>query len=155
MSNRVTLWVWDHSRSKGTDRLVLLAIARYTDDGGMDAWPSVPTIAEKVRKDARTVQRSLSALVGIGELRVHKNGGGPASAPKNRRSNSYTVVMSGVTPAPPQNQGSGVTSDAPRGDTRRDSGVTPAPPDLSLELSRRARSPRAIAQSIAELRRNL
>lgn len=86
MSIRVMTWVWDHSRSRGTDRLVLLAIADAASDSGGDAWPSVPTLARKAGVDERTVQRSVQRLVKLGELAVK-----PAAG--QHGVNVYRVVM--------------------------------------------------------------
>ncbi len=83
-------WVFESSRSTGSDRLVLLAIADRTNDEGLDAWPSVDALAAKSRMDVRTVQRSLVRLEALGELRVDRRSG---------RSSVYTVVMQASLPA--------------------------------------------------------
>lgn len=59
---------------RGTDRLVVLAIAAHTNTAG-DAWPSVGTIAEYVGCSERTVQRCLARLVQAGRLAVRKVAG--------------------------------------------------------------------------------
>jgi hypothetical protein len=90
---RVMSWVFDQSRSTGSDRLVLLAIADRADDDGTDAWPSVAWIARKARVSERTVQRSINTLVRLGELAVVRgNGVG--------RTSRYRVVMHGAASAP-------------------------------------------------------
>ncbi|WP_334459079.1 helix-turn-helix domain-containing protein [Micromonospora sp. CPCC 205554] len=86
MSVRVMSWVWDHSPVGGTQRLVLLAIADCADDTGENAWPSVATLARKVRLDERTVQRVIRRLVDGGHLTVSASAGG-------RASNRYAVIM--------------------------------------------------------------
>lgn len=75
MSVRVMAWVWEHSKSVGSDRLVLLAIADCANDAGRDAYPAMSTIARKANVDKRTAQRSVRALVELGELAVHENAG--------------------------------------------------------------------------------
>lgn len=95
MSIRVMTWVWDESRSRGTDRLVLLAIADSASDSGGNAWPAVATLARKAGVDERTVQRSVKRLVKLGELAVE-----PAAG--QHGVNVYRVVMTprqSATPA--------------------------------------------------------
>lgn len=43
MSHDARTWVWDHSRSKGTARMVLTLIADRCLDLGCVAYASVPT----------------------------------------------------------------------------------------------------------------
>jgi hypothetical protein len=87
LSIKVMTWVWDKSTSKGTERLVLLAIADAASDEGDQAWPSIATISKKCGGiGERTVQRSIQRLIGSGELEVTQVGSG-------RRSSRYRVVM--------------------------------------------------------------
>jgi Helix-turn-helix domain len=79
-------WVWEHSRSTGTDRLVLLAIADCASDDGGQAWPSRTSLARKAAIDDKTVRRAILRLVTLGELKVKTNAG-PAGA------NLYRVIM--------------------------------------------------------------
>lgn len=75
MSVRVMSWVFEHSRSTLADRLVLLAIADHANHDGLDAFPSVDTIARKARVSRATVQRSLARLVELKELEVEHGSG--------------------------------------------------------------------------------
>jgi hypothetical protein len=68
MSLRITAWVWEQSASRGSDRLVALALADRADDAGA-CFPSVRDIAHRAGISERTAQRSLDALVALGELR--------------------------------------------------------------------------------------
>src|SRR5690242_254595 len=70
VSVRVMTWVWDHSTVGGNDRLVLLAIADCAADDGTNAWPSMTTLARKVRLDERTVRRIVRKLAEGGHLLV-------------------------------------------------------------------------------------
>lgn len=129
--------VLHHSRSAGTDRLVLIGIANHEGDGG--AYPAVGTLAKYANCSERTVQRSIKALVEMGELRVKVQGGGDEDWRKDRRPNRYRVLvtcpdtcdrtfnhrdLSGVTPMSPRDA-DGVTPEPdgvtpmtpPRGDT--------------------------------------
>jgi hypothetical protein len=74
MSIRVMSHVWQHSRHKGSDLLLLLAIADFADDAGI-AYPSVPTLAVKTRLKVRNVQYRLRALEQSQELSIHLNAG--------------------------------------------------------------------------------
>jgi hypothetical protein len=134
VSVKVTTWVWEHSRSRGPARLVLLAIADNAHDDGAQAWPSITTLIRKTGHVERTVQEALKALQELGELEIDYNGG-------PRRCNLYRVVMG--TPAgdaPPQEM-------HPAGDAgvqevhpypAGDAGVTPQEmhPEPSIEPSR-------------------
>lgn len=84
-------WVFHHSEARGTDRLVLLAIADSANDHGREAWPSLATIARKAGIDRRTVSRCLLRLEEAGELRRVRHGG---LSRQGGTSNSYEVVMS-------------------------------------------------------------
>ena len=59
MSVEATDWVFDHSKSTGATRLVLLALGRHAHDDGIGAWPAAETIAREAGVDRRTVQRAL------------------------------------------------------------------------------------------------
>lgn len=95
MSVKVMTWVWDHSRSTGMERLVLLAIADSADHDGTNSWPSVSTLAAKTMVSDRTVRRSIRALEALGELLVEVQAGGLASTPEYLRPNLYTVLVNG------------------------------------------------------------
>jgi DNA-binding transcriptional MocR family regulator len=47
---------------KGTECLVLLALADFASDDTRECWPSIATLARRARCDRRTAQRALSAL---------------------------------------------------------------------------------------------
>lgn len=65
--------VWERSRAKGSELLVLLAIADYADDEGRNAWPSVQKLADKSRMTERGVRDVLRRLADDGELAVERN----------------------------------------------------------------------------------
>lgn len=90
-------WVWQHSRSKKTERLVLLAIADCASDDGANAYPSMSELIRKTGLSERGVQYAVRNLVGLGELFVGANDG-------PRGCNRYRVIMSGPadTPTPAQ-----------------------------------------------------
>lgn len=85
MSIRVMNWVWDYSPAKGTELLLLLAIADAANDDGTNAFPSITTLARKTRLDSRTVRRIVRKLTAEGHIEVDERGG--------RESNRYSVRM--------------------------------------------------------------
>jgi len=109
--------VWQHSRSDGRARLVLLAIADH--QGEIGAWPSISTLARMVNSSERSVQRDIQYLQSIGELTVEVQ-----NAPTNRqyKSNLYWVTLPGVTESH-SGVTAGVTNATP-GVTDLASGVT-------------------------------
>ncbi len=84
MSGLVMGLVLKHSRSRGTSKLVAVAIGDCCEDDGTGAWPAVRTIAARAGTSERTAQRSIAELVQLGELAVDENAG-----PK--RANLYTI----------------------------------------------------------------
>jgi hypothetical protein len=90
LSVKVMTWVWDHSRSKKTERLVLLAIADCASEDGSNAYPCTAELMRKTGLSERGVQSAISNLVKLGELFVGRNLG-------PRGCNRYRVVM--ATPA--------------------------------------------------------
>ena len=92
MSIQTMSAVWNHSRSEGRARLVLLAIADH--QGEIGAWPSIATLAKMVNASERSVQRDIQELQAIGELKVEVQ-----SAPTRGqyKSNLYWVTLPGVT----------------------------------------------------------
>lgn len=110
MSISVSTVVWKRSKQKGNALLVLLALADYANDKKQElAWPSVSTLASKVRLSERQVQRILPALAESGELAIQK-GQGPHGT------NLYRVTI-----------------DARRGDIHCKKGVTRMSPNPSSE----------------------
>ncbi len=67
MSIKVMTRVWELSRHKGSELLLMLALADWANDDGV-CWPSIPTLARKVRMSERQVQRMVRDLVASHEL---------------------------------------------------------------------------------------
>ena len=61
--------VLDHSRAKGTARMVLFVLAECANRDGL-CWPSVPTIAERCACSESSVYRALDGLKAAGEIKV-------------------------------------------------------------------------------------
>lgn len=113
MSIQVMNAVWEHSKSDGRARLVLLAIADH--QGELGAWPSLKTLAKMANASERSVQRDIDYLQQIGELEVHYQ---QAPTRNHYKSNLYFVKLPGVTDFT-----AGVTNTEP-GVTNTEGGVT-------------------------------
>ncbi|MGW7166689.1 helix-turn-helix domain-containing protein [Streptomyces sp. NPDC054884] len=68
MSHDARTWVWDHSRSKGTARMVLTLIADRCLDVGCVAYASVPTLMKRANASRTAVRDALDKLIADGEL---------------------------------------------------------------------------------------
>lgn len=74
MSIRVMSWVWDRGPARGSELLVLLALADFANDDG-ECWPSMRRIAEKARMTERGAQKIARRLVDDGFLEINTGGG--------------------------------------------------------------------------------
>lgn len=91
VSVHVSSWCWEHSRAKGTDRLVLVSIADMANDDGQDAYPSYVTLAKRCGgMSTKTIQRSVQRLVQLGELAVDHHGGPAREGKTNQHPNRYS-----------------------------------------------------------------
>jgi hypothetical protein len=113
MSIQVMNAVWQHSKSDGRARLVMLAIADH--QGELGAWPSLGTLAKMVNSSERSVQRDIEYLKNIGELEVHYQ---KAPTRNHYKSNLYFVKLEGVT------EYDGGVTNAQGGVTNAQGGVT-------------------------------
>ncbi|MET9507748.1 helix-turn-helix domain-containing protein [Streptomyces flavidovirens] len=68
MSSDAREWVWVHSSSRGTARLVLLSIADRVADEQCIAWASLMSLAERANASRSTVRDALDRLLAGGEL---------------------------------------------------------------------------------------
>lgn len=91
MSVEAMALVLHHSRAQGTSKLVLLGIANHEGDGG--AWPTVATLARYANVTERQVQTCIAKLVKLGELAVHRQGGGTRDMRADERPNLYRVQV--------------------------------------------------------------
>ena len=88
MSHGASSLAWHHSKAKGIDLLVLMAIANYINDDG--AFPKVETLARDARTSPRQVHRSLNSLKELGEIDwVQKAGMGKGVY----KSNLYYITL--------------------------------------------------------------
>jgi len=91
MSHAASTAVFRHSQSKGSSRLVLLAMAdEANDEGLLTAYRrSHRHIAKKANIDERTVTRAVHDLESLGELQVLAAGNGRAST-------DYRITLPGI-----------------------------------------------------------
>jgi hypothetical protein len=68
MSYDAREWVWDHSSSKGTVRMVLALIADRCRDRHCIAYASVPTLMKRANASRTAVRDALTKLIASGEL---------------------------------------------------------------------------------------
>lgn len=80
-----------HSRAKGAAKLVLLGIANHDGDGG--AWPSVATLSKYAQVTPRQVQKLLSELERLNEVRRLVSAGGDHSMADFLRPNLYHFLL--------------------------------------------------------------
>ncbi|MFI9580425.1 helix-turn-helix domain-containing protein [Streptomyces sp. NPDC052236] len=68
MSYDAREWVWDHSSSKGTARMVLALIADRCRDRNCIAYASVPALMKRANASRTAVRDALTKLIASGEL---------------------------------------------------------------------------------------
>lgn len=91
MSAETLAIVLNHSKAKGTAKLVLIGIANHDGDGG--AWPSIATLARYANVDERNVRKAIAMLQSLGELKRFERGGGTAATPEHLRPNLFHVTL--------------------------------------------------------------
>lgn len=100
MSIRIMTKVWDGYPKGGTELLALLALADWSDDEGR-CFPSINSIAKKIRLKERQVQRTVNQLINEGFVTILSNKFGGAAGSSRR----YQIVISRLT---------GVVDDTPK-----------------------------------------
>jgi hypothetical protein len=126
-------WVWEHSRAKGSDRLVLLAIADNANDDGGNAFPGHPELMRKTLLPRSSVYDCIERLMQLGELERDQEGGG-----RGKRT-VYRVLMSGENRPAAGLNGNEKTvrdSDGISRETVRDSDVLPPETVRDSDLNR-------------------
>ncbi|MGI5438772.1 helix-turn-helix domain-containing protein [Streptomyces shenzhenensis] len=68
MSSEAREWVWEHSSSRGTARLVLLSIADRVADEQCVSWASLSSLAKRAHASVSTVREAIDRLIDAGEL---------------------------------------------------------------------------------------
>jgi len=88
MSIKVQTQVWTYYPGSGTELLLALAVADFADDEGAGIWPSVETLAKKVRCSDRQVSRIISGMVNKGFLLL------VSEANTKRKTREYAINLS-------------------------------------------------------------
>lgn len=91
MAVRVISLVWDGYPGGGSDLLAMLALADWSDDEGR-CWPSIPSIARKIRLSPVQARRVVHRLIEDGYICVSAGKTGGAS------SRRYQIALSRLTP---------------------------------------------------------
>lgn len=133
MSIKIMSEVFSNSRSEGTNRLVMLALADHCGDDGL-CFPGILKIAEKCRVSERSVQRAISELEALGELSVKR---GQGMKTESGWTNLFKLsVPRGDNLSPlPGTTHQAVTDKAPSGDIQGAQAVTALSPKPSGEPS--------------------
>lgn len=129
LSIRIIEAVFDLSLDSSTDKLVLLALAKFASDQG-DCWPSVATLVRVTELSERTVHNAIARLKQSGHIEVIH---------MPRQSNVFVIH----NPAPP----------APRGAARAPVGVQHVHPESSSESSKNLRREKPL-ETVAERRQS-
>lgn len=122
MSIKIMSWVWENSTTKGSHRLVLLALADSANDDGV-CWPGMNSISKKANLARRYIVDILGSLEKDGRIQVQRRREG-----KKNRSNIYQVIT-GVVNSASLGSEEGFTRGSEAEFTRV---VRPASPDPSL-----------------------
>ncbi|MFF0740543.1 helix-turn-helix domain-containing protein [Streptomyces sp. NPDC004111] len=77
MSGGAREWVWEHSTSRGTARLVLLSIADRVPDAQCAAWASLASLIERTQASRTAVRSALDTLTKGTDLDVVEHLQGP------------------------------------------------------------------------------
>ena len=86
MSIEIQTEVWRYSRSKGSQRLLLIAIADNCNTESRTAWPTTAYLAGKTLLTQRSIHRLVAELEELGELEIARNRG-------RNRSNLYRIPL--------------------------------------------------------------
>lgn len=73
MSISLMTKVWANAPLKGSHLLLLLAMADFANDDGTSIFPSLATLARKIRANEKTVRRGIDVLIAAGLLDRQKD----------------------------------------------------------------------------------
>lgn len=90
MSIKVMTDVWAYADCKGSELLILLALADFSDDNGENIYPSMQTLAKKSRLSEPQARRVVQNLVKLGLIEITEKGGWQRG---RNRSNSYRIKL--------------------------------------------------------------
>lgn len=101
MSIKVMTLVWANAKVSGSELLILLAMADFSNDEGGDIFPSMQTLAAKSRLSEPQARRVVKNLVAAGYIEIVEQGGWDG---KRNRSNAYRIsleMIGGINLIPP------------------------------------------------------
>jgi len=108
VSIKIQTMVWDRYPGEDHELLLALKLADFCDDNGEHIFPSIETMAEKVRRSPRAVQYQLQGMVKSGWLvKVANAGGGRGRACEYRINPDW---INGATLAPISDGEKGATN---------------------------------------------
>lgn len=90
MSIQVMTSVWAYADCKGSELLILLALADFCDDNGENVYPSMQTLAKKARLSEPQARRVVQNLVKLDLIEIVEKGGWDRG---RNRSNSYRIKL--------------------------------------------------------------
>lgn len=70
MSTKITTEVWEHSQAKGSELLLLLALADFADSDHAQCWPAVQRLSCMIRMSERNTQYLLRKLAADGHIAI-------------------------------------------------------------------------------------
>ncbi|MEU1273043.1 hypothetical protein [Streptomyces sp. NPDC005799] len=123
-------WVWNHSQSKGTARLVLLAIADKAYGKGCTAYAGTTMLVQRSNAARSSVVAAVDKLIELGELAVVDGQQGPRGetvytlpkARRHRRSTPEGGPDSGPVQIPDRSENRTGTDSGPGGSENRTPG---------------------------------
>lgn len=81
-------YVWKNYKKQGGHKLVMLALAEFTNDDTGECWPSIATLAEMVCVSERQIQKVILDLKQSGDIEVDEVHG-------RNHTNTYRIVRKG------------------------------------------------------------
>ena len=119
-------WVLNEPTTTGGDRLVLISLANHAHPDGSCAYPSMATIAREANLTERAARYAMRRLEASGL--IIEAADGPASVRADRRTRSWSIVMTdGGQPVAPRDESRGANDDSTGGNLRHRGGQPVAP----------------------------
>ncbi|NUQ95361.1 MAG: hypothetical protein HOY79_01925 [Streptomyces sp.] len=136
-------WVWNHSQSKGTARLVLLAIADKAYGKGCSAYAGTTMLVQRSNASRSAVIAAVDKLIELGELRIVEGQLGPRGetvytlpkAKRHRRSPQEGGSDSAPVQIPYRSENRTGTDSEPEGSGIRTPGGTDSGPHNTRNTS--------------------
>ena len=153
MSIKIMTQVWETADSKGSELLLLLALADSANDQGV-CWPSLPTLAKKTRMSRRYVIGLINSLVEKGWVKRIDTSG-------EKYKNSTVYRITPVNPAAPLPEIGGeagstpeVNPSSPPSEAGSTPPVNPAAPNPLVNHQKTINEPSAAVVNIFKLYEN-